>query len=322
MKLRAEHMIVGTTCVGVLLSGCGGEQSVLEPKGDGAHSISLLAQVLFISGAAVLMIVVVALLLALRGPERLRAKLSGERAIVAGGIAFPSIVLTALLTYGFLTMRPTDPGLAPVRIAVEGKQWWWRVRYDLEQLSVETANEIRIPVGTPVEFALTSADVMHSFWVPNLAGKIDMTPGRTTRLTVVAREPGIMRGQCAEFCGGPHGLMSLRVIAMLPDAFQEWMSRNRSRNSSSAGHQLFLSAGCGGCHSVTGTNADGRIGPDLTDVGSRAMLAAETLPNTAENVARWIASGKSIKPENAMPEFKNLTADELTMLATYLTSLK
>ena len=120
MKLRAEHMIVGTTCVGVLLSGCGGEQSVLEPKGDGAHSISLLAQVLFISGAAVLMIVVVALLLALRGPERLRAKLSGERAIVAGGIAFPSIVLTALLTYGFLTMRPTDPGLAPVRIAVEG----------------------------------------------------------------------------------------------------------------------------------------------------------------------------------------------------------
>lgn len=322
MTRRAEAIVIACASCAATLSGCTGEQSVLDPKGAGADGIHVMATVLFVGAAVVFAIVLAAMAMALLGPDRLRASLAADRAVVVGGIVFPAIVLTALLAYGVLTMAPVSSRQSPVRVMVEGKQWWWRVRYDLDDRTRETANEIRIPVGRPVEFALTSADVIHSFWVPNLAGKVDMIPGRTTRLTAMATQPGVMRGQCAEFCGGPHGLMSLRVIAMAPEAFDAWVARDRRRERQTAGHQLFMSVGCGACHSIEGTSAAGRIGPDLTDVGGRASLAAETLPNSSETIMRWITSSQSIKPGNAMPEFKHLTAQELAALAAYLTSLK
>jgi cytochrome c oxidase subunit 2 len=321
MSGRAELTAVLLACL-ALMSGCSGEQSVLDPKGESAQSIRLLANFLFLGGGIVLATVIVATTAALWGPDKLRRALSAERAIVIGGIAFPTVVLTALLVYGVLAMSPNEPATKPIRIMVEGKQWWWRVRYEVQGRSFETANEIRMPVDRPVEFVLTSSDVIHSFWVPNLAGKIDMLPGRTTRLAARATQTGTMRGQCAEFCGGPHGLMSLRVVAMESKAFDAWAARDRKRNPDDAGHRLFVSVGCGGCHSVEGTEARGRIGPDLTDVGARAMLAAETLPNSNENISRWILSGQSIKPENTMPEFKHLQSHELATLSAYLTSLK
>ena len=305
-----------------MLVGCGGEQSVLAPKGEGAHSIRVLAVVLFAGGAAVLVIVLAVTAAALWGSPSIRQALGAEKAIVIGGIAFPAVVLTALLIYGVLAMAPVRAGESPVRIAVESQQWWWRVRYDLDGTTFETANEIHIPVGRPVEFVLTSTDVIHSFWVPNLAGKIDMLPGRTTRLVALATEAGIMRGQCAEFCGGPHGLMSLRVVAMNEGDFAAWAAQSRTRDTSGEGYRLFMAAGCGGCHAIDGTDAKGRIGPDLTGVGGRAMLAAETLPVTRENMAQWIAFGKAIKPENRMPEFSHLTQGELTTLSDYLMRLK
>lgn len=322
MSKPAEVILIGLLVCSAMVGGCSGAQSVLDPKGDGAAGISILALVLFTGGMAVLVIVVVATVIALWGPERFRRALSAERAVVVGGVGFPVVVLTALLTYGVLLMAPPGRGEKPMQIAVEGKQWWWRVTYVQENGAFETANEIRVPVGRPVEFILSSSDVIHSFWVPNLAGKVDMTPGRTTRLTAVATEPGIMRGQCAEFCGGPHGLMSLRVIAMQPADFDAWTARARGRDAAVPGHELFLSLGCGGCHSIDGTKANGSIGPNLTDVGARAMLAAETLPNTHQNLQRWITAGQLIKPQNAMPEFKHLKQSELSTLSIYLMGLK
>lgn len=321
MLRRVEAIVIILLCA-VLVTGCTGDQSVLDPRGEGARDISRLASILLIGGIAVLIVVVICLTSAIWGSDRMRRMLGGDAAILAGGIAFPAVVLTMLLTYGVLAMAPLNPGATPLKIVVEGKQWWWRVRYERSNGSFETANEIRIPVGRTVEFQLASADVIHSFWVPSLAGKLDMIPGRTTKLTVRATETGTMRGQCAEFCGGPHGLMSLRVIAMQPDAFDTWIAKERRRDATRPGHMLFTSAGCGGCHTIQGTGAEGRIGPDLTDVGTRAMLAAETIANTPQNAALWISSGKSIKPENKMPEFKHLSPGELKLLGDYLASLK
>jgi cytochrome c oxidase subunit 2 len=318
---RAAAFVMFIASVTVL-AGCSGEQSVLDPKGESAESISKLAMVLFAGGSFVLLFVVAATAAALAGPSLIRTALGGETAILVGGVAFPAVVLTALLIYGVLAASPLQATSEPLRVAIEGKQWWWRVRYEVDGRAFETANEIRVPVGRPVSFDLTSGDVIHSFWVPNLAGKLDMLPGRRTQLTAVATQAGVMRGQCAEFCGGPHGLMSLRVVAMAAEQFDAWAAQPRQQQTSGAGYRLFVAAGCGGCHAVDGTAANGRIGPNLSDFGTRAMLGAETLPVTHENVSRWITSAKSIKPESLMPDFAHLTPDEVSTLSTYLMGLK
>jgi len=310
------------------LSGCGEMQSALSPAGDEASRVALLTWILFAGAAAILSIVCVALYLAIRGSERSRRFLGSDRAIRLGGIAFPVVTLTVLLGYGVWLMRETiaSDRVAALRIEVTGEQWWWRVAYaggDGKPLA--EANELRLPVGREVDIVLRSADVIHSFWVPSLGGKLDMIPGRTNTLRLQADRAGIYRGQCAEYCGGPHALMALEIVAMAPAEFEAWLAAGATAESASdqaQGRALFESAGCGACHAVRGTQANGVVGPDLSRIGGRRQLAAATLPNTPENLARFIADGQSVKPGNLMPEFKIFSDEELRALSTYLTSLK
>jgi cytochrome c oxidase subunit II len=326
---RAAGMAFGLP---LLLSGCDGAQSVLSPHGPVAQGIATLSWILFSFTTLVFIVVIVSTYLAVRGSDRMRVALRGNRAVIVGGIAFPLVTLTLLLIYGvWLTQAsvPTANKPADVRIRVVGEQWWWRVAYLGEDGSVTaTANEIHLPTNRVIEFVLTSADVIHSFWVPRLGGKVDMIPGRTTHLRVVADRPGVHRGQCAEYCGGPHALMAFEVVAAAPDEFEKWLARQRApapepaNETERAGKALFLAAGCQGCHTVRGTPAAGAIGPDLTHFGSRRSLAAATLARTSENIARFITGNQHIKPENRMPNYRIFSPGELDAITAYLQSLR
>jgi cytochrome c oxidase subunit 2 len=191
-----------------------------------------------------------------------------------------------------------------------------------------TANEIRIPVGRPVELSLRTADVIHSVWVPNLAGKLDMIPGHVNRLRVRADRTGVLRGQCAEYCGGAHALMAFFTIVERPEAFAVWSAGQRAPAPEpvdpflARGRELFLAVGCGGCHTVNGIGAEGVIGPDLTHVGSRLTIGAGLFPVNAGTIAAWITQTRHVKPENRMPPFEGFGPEELRILGAYLESLK
>ncbi len=205
----------------------------LDPAGPFAGPLNTLAWVLFAMAGAVLLIVLVALGLALFGPRRWRRRLGGEKLVWIGGLAFPVVVLSALLVYGLgLTSRLAEPP-APgeMRIRVVGEMWWWRVAYlDAEgREAIHDANEIHIPAGRPVVLELEAADVIHSLWVPRLSGKVDMIPGRRNLMRIQADAPGVFGGQCAEYCGGPHALMGLVVVAHAPEDFARWRAMSRRR---------------------------------------------------------------------------------------------
>ena len=303
-----------------------GRQSALSPAGDHAAAIFELSTVLFIgAGAIFLGVMGLALYAVLARPERF----PGARAwVIGGGVVFPVATLSVLQVYEFAVARRLSAAPAPetLRVEVTGHMWWWEVRYPAAQ--VVTANEIRIPVGRPVEFVVKAADVIHSFWVPRLAGKIDMIPGHENRLTLTATEPGVHRGQCAEYCGAQHALMALDVVAEPPERFDAWLAEQAKPAPEPAGAELaagrdgFLALGCGACHRVAGTRAAGVLGPDLTHVGGRLALAAGTLPNGTAALAAWIAGAQHVKPENRMPSFA--IADERTLgaVAAWLESLK
>jgi cytochrome c oxidase subunit 2 len=311
-----------------LLCGCRDNQSVLAPAAPGAAQIAQLSWVLFAFGTAVLIVVLGALWLAIQGSEALRALLAGNGAVVVGGIIFPAITLSALLGYGLWLTRAhmSTTGQGDVqRIEVIGEQWWWRVIYTgANGQATPTANEIRVPVGRQIEFTLKSADVIHSFWVPSLGGKVDMIPGRTTHLRVVPEREGVFRGACAEYCGGPHALMAIEAVAMSPADFEAWLASQAAPAPDVAGRgrELFLAAGCGGCHAIRGTLAGGTIGPDLTHIGSRRSVGLDTLPLTNANLARFIADGQHVKPGNLMPPFRIFSEDELDAIAAYLAGLR
>jgi cytochrome c oxidase subunit II len=296
-------------------------QSILSPHGPAATAIAELTWVLFAGGGAILLVVLVVTALAVRGKPG-RAWLARERFVVAAGIAFPVVTLSALLLYVYAVgERLEAPSQPEIRIEVIGEQWWWRVHYldAAGRREFETANEIRIPVGRAVELTLRSADVIHSFWVPSLAGKIDMIPGRTNRLRLTAASEGAYRGQCAEFCGGPHALMALYVIAVPPEKFELWRQAQRRPGAS---HNALFNSRCAVCHTVRGTPAAGTRGPDLTHVGGRTSIGAGLLPNNAGTLAGWITSSQHLKPGNLMPSFGDLSAEELRALAEYLEGLK
>ncbi|MCW5622499.1 MAG: cytochrome c oxidase subunit II [Burkholderiales bacterium] len=306
-------------------------QSALDARGTDAQAILELTWVLII-GAGVIMLLVVALIgyALLAAPER-RRWLGRASAIVAGGIVFPVITLSALLVYGLMVSGQLIAAHKDaLRIEVIGEQWWWRVRYFDEQgvAAFETANELRIPVGRPVELALRSRDVIHSFWVPQLAGKMDMIPGRVNRLRIQANDAGIYRGQCAEYCGGPHALMAFHVVAEPAENYVIWERRQREPAPVPtdpwlrSGHDLFMHSGCIACHAIRGTQALASNGPDLTHVGSRLWLAAGNFPNHPGTLAGWIADSQRLKPGNHMPAFPVFMGVELRALTAYLESLR
>jgi cytochrome c oxidase subunit 2 len=301
---------------------------VFDPAGPYAGSIAALSWVLIAMAAGVFAVVIAALWVALFGKPRLKAKLGGSKTIWIGGIAFPVIVLTLLLIYGLTLTRnltaPVPPGAMRVRIT--GEMWWWRVAYlDRQgQPYMLDANELHIPAGRPVLLELESNDVIHSFWVPRLSGKLDMVPGRRNILPIQADAPGVFAGQCAEYCGGPHALMAFVVVAHDPATFDAMMAARRAPHPrpSGPGAALFRSAGCAACHRIAGTDANGMAGPDLTHVGSRRSLGAGILPNNHGTLMGWIGDSQSIKPGNRMPPYKVLSAAELQALAAYLGAQK
>ncbi|WP_246727805.1 c-type cytochrome [Chelativorans sp. Marseille-P2723] len=314
------------------IAGCSGPQSALSPRGVEAFSIGPLFWTATWVGLVVTLIVVVLVAVALYGPERWRTWLGQDWIIIGGGIVFPVTVLSGLLVYGLLimqagAMRSAQVGLES--ITIRGKLWWWEVVYTTpEGEEIPSANELRLPVDRPVRLLLESDNVIHSFWAPQLGGKLDMIPGRTNELVVEATEAGVSRGQCAEYCGGAHALMSFFVVAMPQDEYDAWLAskaegaRAPATAEQERGQRLFLENGCGACHQVRGTEARGLIGPDLTHVGSRLSLAAAALPNDTKALMRWITDGQHIKPENRMPPFRQFSGGELSALAAYLSGLE
>jgi cytochrome c oxidase subunit 2 len=193
---------------------------------------------------------------------------------------------------------------------------------------VTSANEVRLPRGQRVEFELTSPDVIHAFWIPSIAGKVDMIPGRVNRLVVEPTRTGSFRGVCAEFCGESHALMAFSAVVMEPAAFEEWLAQQAADAGAPAtpvaarGQELFDQVGCGACHTVRGTTAQGTIGPDLTHLAGRSTLAAGVLPNSHEALVRWITQTETIKPGSRMPSFGALPADHVEAIASYLEGLE
>jgi cytochrome c oxidase subunit 2 len=313
------------------LAACSGVQSALDPAGPHAAAIHRLGAIMFWGGAAIFALVLVLIACALIAPARVRPWLGRPATVAWGGIAFPVVVLSGLLVYGLvLEGAPPASADAPLRIRVVGEMWWWRVAYldESGEAVAVSANEVHVPTGRPVELMLTTADVIHSVWIPTLAGKLDMIPGRENRLLLEAERPGEYRGQCAEFCGRQHALMAFDVVAHEPADYEQWLARESAPAGSPEaedarhGQDVFIAFGCGGCHAIRGTEAAGTIGPDLTHVGSRRMLAAGTLDNDVGALSAWIHDSQAIKPGNRMPPFKVIEAADLGALAAYLESLK
>jgi len=325
----AGRMLLGLGCLSA--AGCGGVQSALDPAGGESQRLYMLTVVMTIGGAVIFLAVTALLLYAIfAAPER-RAWLGTRRTILYGGLAFPMATLSVLLPYGLIVMRDTDapaPGALPIEVI--GEQYWWRVRYpaDRGQPDFATANELVLPVGRPVSVTVTAADVIHSFWIPNFGGKVDMIPGRVNRLSFTAERPGIYRGVCAEFCGDQHARMAFDVVALDPAAFDAWRTAQAGPGREPAdpflerGRALFRAGGCGNCHAVRGTDANGQYGPDLTHVGSRRTIGAGQFPNNVGTLAGWIANTQHLKPGVRMPSYGMLTGEDLRAVAGYLESLK
>ena len=315
------------------MKGSTGIDAVLQPAGPVAATIAEMSWVLIVGAALVFCLVMAALIWALRR-RAVDSPIGMRWLIIGGGFVFPVFVLSTLLVYSvWRTGRldlPREAG-APV-ISVIAHLWWWEVRYrdPASGVDVVLANEIHLPVGRTVTLGLTSADVIHSFWVPALAGKVDMLPGRVHQLRLQADRVGLFRGQCAEFCGEQHARMALHVVAHEPADYERWLQAQARpaetpRDAQALrGAALFAEQRCNACHVVQGfgTASIESAAPDLTHVGSRLHLAAGTLPMTEAALRGWIANPQHSKPGARMPSYSRLDEDSLAALTAFLVQLK
>jgi cytochrome c oxidase subunit II len=329
--LRDYRPIIACTMTALLGCGEGTGQSALDPAGPAAEAIAWLWWIMCAAFTAVFLLVLVLLTLALwRRPSHTRPEVTtdppmgGNGFIVGGGIVLPVVTLVPLLlvsldSTGYLRV-PQDA----TTIKVVGHMWWWEIIYP--EQGIVTANEIYVPAGQPIRLELESADVVHSFWVPSLNGKRDLIPGLTNEFWLHADKAGVYRGQCGEYCGTQHANMILYVIALPPEEFQSWVDDRRTAVANvtepahGRGSQVFHTAGCSVCHTIRGTKANGKAGPDLTHMGSRRAIAG-MLTNTRGNLAGWIGDPQAIKPGVRMPR-TYLGADELLEVTDYLRSLE
>jgi cytochrome c oxidase subunit 2 len=320
-------------------------QSALSPAGPQAGRIISLWWMMFYVTGAVFLIVMAFLLAALVRRRRpyggeaadvpdIRPEPAGERRMshaVLAGVGLTVVILFVFLVRSYVTGRALDSlhEQEHLTVSVVGHQWWWEVRYDNSTAAyvLTTANEIHLPVGRPVLFKLTSTDVIHSFWVPNLHGKTDLVPGHENVTWLKAEQEGTYRGQCAEFCGHQHAHMAFTVVVEPYEKFKAWYDAQLKpapepqTQAQTQGRQVFLSSPCVMCHTVRGTDAGASVGPDLTHVASRGTLAAGTLENTRGHLAGWVVDSQRIKPGNRMPP-NNLEPADLQALLDYLQSLK
>jgi cytochrome c oxidase subunit II len=252
--------------------------------------------------------------------------------IVTAATVLTVITLFVILVESVIAAKNSTQALVsknPVSIQVIGHQWWWEIRYQNSDASqtVVTANEIHVPTGVPIVMNGTSRDVIHSFWPPNISGKRDLIPGYNTAFWFQVDKPGVYRGQCAEFCGVQHAKMAFFVVAQTPQEFAQWTQTQLqsapepSDPTKKRGQEVFLKGPCVMCHTIRGTIAGSKVGPDLTHVGGRISIGAGTLPNSRGNLGAWIADSQHIKPGNRMPP-NPLPADDFQALLTYLESLQ
>jgi cytochrome c oxidase subunit 2 len=259
----------------------------------------------------------------------------GKGWIAIAGFCVPAAVFIAFFFLMFLPMDAMPMHQHPEHradIRVTGQQWWFDAEYlgDTPDLAVHVPTELHIPVGKAVDIELVSRDVIHSFWVPKLQGKVDLVPGHPNRIRIQADVPGIYEGECAEFCGVQHAHMRIAIQAQPPDMYAAWLQDQRrpaydAPDESAVvarGRDVFMSAPCTGCHTVRGTPAQGRIGPDLTHVGGRASIAGGSLPNDTAHLTAWIVDAQSLKPGAQMPTMRTLSGQDLRALVAWLQSLR
>jgi cytochrome c oxidase subunit II len=315
------------------LGGCGWEapMSTVVPRSDVARDI------LHVYGIITWVAVIIALVVGsalvwifLRYRDRPDAprpvQTRGHTALEVAWTIAPALVLLVIAVPTIQVTFRTQAAPRPdeIEIRVLGRQWWWEFHYPA--LGVVTANELHVPQGRAIALVLDGPDVIHSFWVPQLAGKRDVVPGRLNRLRFTADTPGEYRGQCAEFCGLSHANMGLRVIVDPPEVFERWVAAQTATPAeptglAAEGKAIFLRSACVGCHTIRGVSAAGALGPDLTTFGSRRTLAAGMLPNTVDTVTAWLKDPPALKPGSKMPALA-LSDDQARALATYLLSLK
>ena len=314
--------------------------STLNPHGPAAAHLAELWWVMFGFGTAVFLLVIGLLFAALLRGQRASSASAPDRVGVDvgrnwsiwGGIILPLIVIGVVFGYNIYTLAAVEnPNEKPaVKIEVIGRRWWWEVKYPDQ--GVTTANEIHIPVGVPVEIKLQSADVIHSFWVPELHGKMDLIPTRINKIVIQADKAGVYRGECAEFCGLQHAHMGLMVVAESQADYDNWVNLQEQPAADPAdptaqqGQQVFMSVGCVFCHTVRGLDdkqidrSSVDLGPDLTHLDSRLTIAGASLEKNRGNLAGWIIDAQHVKPGSLMPNMY-MNSEELQALLAYLESL-
>lgn len=310
------------------LAGCHGDhpQSILHPVSSASSQIAWLWW--FLLAVCTLVFVAVMVLTALavwvRATPGNRSPL-GNRFIITAGIVLPSVVLVAILVASVRTQVALAMPQTELTVRVVGHMWWWEVHYP--DHDIVTANEIHLPVGQPVRVELQSADVIHSLWVPNLQGKMDMLPDKTNVTFLMSDREGTFRGQCAEYCGVQHALMGLRVIVLAEDDFDHWVEEHKRSpdvelsETERRGREVFFEAACHNCHAIEGTPAVGRRGPDLTHLANRQTIAAGLLENNHGNLSGWVSNPQAVKPGNLMPR-THIPAEDFHALMQYLRSLE
>jgi cytochrome c oxidase subunit 2 len=306
--------------------------SLINPASDQADQIYRLSVYFIIAASAVFLLVVVLLIHILikyrskpsdSEPKQTKDNKAVERWMVAG----PAILVALFFYLTIDTMHRVQPPITDQKpdIVITGHQFWWEVNYPDD--SVTTANEVHMPVGKKLLVQLNSADVIHDWWVPSLGNKMDLIPGRDNHVWITIHNPGIYEGTCSEFCGAQHAWMRIKVIAQSPEDFQAWLVKDKSLapeitgESALKGKNLFLQSSCSSCHSIRGTTAQGKVGPDLTHIASRSTLLAGMLSNNESNLGKWIGDPQKIKPGSMMPKFI-YQQDSIKSLVSFISQLK
>src|SRR4051812_7363557 len=331
-RWRTVH-VAGSAAIVIALAACGKSPSMLSPHSPEARSIASTWWLMFALALAVYIVVAALIGIAIlrRAPnvDDQRRRRFENRFIFVGGLVIPIVILgiTAVATVVVANdLSPASAAAEPqVRITVIGEQWWWRIDYPNE--GVVTANEIHVPVGRAVDITLVSGNVIHSLWVPELNGKADLIPGQVNHLRFTATKTGRFDGRCAEFCGIQHARMEFVVFVDSAQDYAKWVADNRAPTpdptdaAAQRGQQLLVNSSCAGCHKISGTAAQGELGPDLTHIASRKTLGAGTVDNTPDGLAKWLDDTQSLKKGAHMPEV-DLTAEQISDLVEYMKTLR
>ncbi len=346
LKVFTPHRILQAVAlsVAVTLAGCAGAPSALSPASSNAQQISDLFWLILFIATTVFFVVEGLLLYAVvryrsKRNEGLPDQITGNRALEVAWTLVPAVILAAVYVMSLQTLGPVasppatsttvasvtgDPPNQSLHVRVVGHQWWWE--FDYPDLNITTANELHVPIDTDVDVVVESVDVIHSFWVPQLGGKVDAIPGHTNHTWFHVLNTGYYHGQCAEFCGIEHAVMRFNVVAEPPDQFSAWVKQQQAPvvapvGDAANGEQMFMTGPCIGCHTIDNTKAQGKVGPNLTHFASRSIFAGGVLPNTPEYVIRWLTDPQAVKPGTLMPNL-HLGTERVADLVAYLEGLK